>query len=94
MGSGSGFDGIAGLRGEGVDEFGADEGCRLLLSRASMVGVDEESGGVGGHDPVLEFGRAHDCYDAVLVWTWGCPDGSKFGNYVLFEDGVFVVEIQ
>ena len=52
---------------EGVDELGADEGRGVLAGGAFVVGVDEEGGGVGGRYPVLEFGRAHDCYDAVLV---------------------------
>ena len=45
---------------DGVDEFGTDEGCGGLVGGAFVVGVDEESGGVGGCDPILEFGRAHD----------------------------------
>ena len=57
-----------------------------------MVGVDEEGGGVGGCYPGLEFGRAHDCDDAVLVLSWEGPDASEFGLDVLFEHGVFVVE--
>lgn len=36
--------------------------------------------------------RAHDCYDAVLVLPWACPDGSELGLYVLFEHRVFIFE--
>ena len=36
--------------------------------------------------------RAHDCYNAVLVLLWACPDGSELGLNVLFEYRVFVFE--
>ena len=58
-----------------------------------MVGVDEKGGGVRAGNPFLEFVRAHDCYYAVLILPWKCPDGSEFSLHVLFEYGVFVVEL-
>ena len=58
-----------------------------------MVGVDEEGRGVGACNPFLEFVRAHDCYYAVLVLSWDCRYASEFGLHVLFEHGVFIVEI-
>ena len=84
--------GAGGVGREGVDELGADEGCGVLARGALVVGVDEEGGGVGGRYPVLEFGRAHDCYDAVLVLPRRCPDASEFGLDVLFKHRVFVFQ--